>query len=89
MVKKMKGKLKSFNELVEGIDKFADVTDEEAEMRAEVFLNGYRMVEEDHRKKINDISFRLNRKFMKGCQARELIETYNELIGQFQDDSIF
>ena len=85
----MKGNLKSFEELMESTDPIRNATGKEAEMRAEVFLNGYRMVEEDHRKRINDISFRLNRKFVKGCQARELIETYNELIGQFQDDLIF
>ena len=68
---------------------YPEVSDEEVDIRAQVFLNGYRLVEESTRKKINNISFQLNRKFAKGCQARELIESYNEMIGQFQDDFIF
>ena len=66
-----------------------EITDEEVTVRANIFLNGYRVVEKAHRKIINDISFQLNRKFAKGCQARELIESYNVLIGRFQDDFIF
>jgi len=85
----MKGNLKSFEELIESTDPIRNATGKEAEMRAEVFLNGYRMVEESNRKQINDISFQLNRKFAKGCQARELIESYNEMIGKFLDDFIF
>jgi len=68
---------------------YPEVSDEEVDIRAQVFLNGYRVVEESTRKKINDISFQLNQKFAKGCQAGELIESYNEMIGQFQDDFIF
>ena len=88
--------LRSFKELMEGIDEGPRdlpegkvITDEECEVRAQVFLNGYRMVEESIRKQINNISFQLNRKFVKGCYAKELIETYNEMIGRLQDDFIF
>jgi len=85
----MKGELKSFEELMESTDPIRNATGKEAEMRAEVFLNGYRMVEEDIRKQINNISFQLNRKFVKGCGVREIMESYNEMIGRLQDDFIF
>ena len=101
----MKGKLrkKSFNELMGGIGykepqdipeekefpDYPEVSDEEVDIRAQVFLNGYRVVEESTRKKINDISFQLNQKFVKGCQAKELIQLYNESVGSFLDDFIF
>ena len=85
----MKGELKSFEELMESTDPIRNATGKEAEIRAEVFLNGYRAAEELNRKQINNISFQLNRKFVKGCGVREIMESYNEMIGRLQDDFIF
>ena len=68
---------------------YPEVSDEEVEIRVKVLLRGWKDVERKHRKAINGISFELNRKFAKGCQARELIESYNKMIGQFQDAFIF
>ena len=65
-----------------------DCSDEEAEIRAQVFLNGYKMAENLHKKSINNISFQLNRRFKEGGQAGELIQLYNERIGCFLDDLI-
>jgi len=64
-------------------------TDEEAEKRAEAFLNGYKSAEQCSRKEINNISFQLNNKFVKGGQAKELLRLYNERIGGFLDDLIY
>ena len=64
-------------------------SDEEVDIRVEVFLNGYKAAEDSSRRLINDISFRLNNKFVKGGQAKELIQLYNNLIGGFLDDLIY
>lgn len=88
----MKKGLKSFEELmvdVKELEVEPPCTDEEAEKRAEVFLNGYRIAENYCRKHINNISFQLNNKFAKGGQAKELIRLYNERIGGFLDDLIY
>ena len=77
---------RSFNELMKDIK---EPTDKEVTARAQAFLNGYRVVEKSNRERINNISFQLNRKYAKGCQAGELIRSYNEKIGIFLDDFVF
>lgn len=85
--------MKSFEELMVGIDDPGEVeeicTEKEAEKRAEVFLNGYRVAEQRSRRLINDISFRLNNKLAKGCQAKQLIKLYNQSVGRLLDDFIY
>jgi len=66
-----------------------DVSDEEVEIRAKVFLRAFKETERLHRKRINNISFQLNKKALEGCQVKELIQLYNEEIGGFLDDFIF
>ena len=85
----MKGNLKSFEELIESTDPIRNATGKEAEMRAEVFLNGYRLAEEPFRQKLNNLSFQLNRKILAGCQGKELLQFYNERVGAVLDDFIF
>ncbi|MBA7500799.1 hypothetical protein ES704_03560 [subsurface metagenome] len=85
--------LKSFEELMVDIEDSGEAeepcTDEEAEKRVEVFLNGYRIAEDSCRRLINDLSFRLNNKFAKDGQAKELLRFYNERIGGFLDDLVY
>lgn len=92
-------KRKSFEELMVGLEVDIDeprdlpegkeITNEEVDIRAQVYLNGYEQAERGIRKGINNISFQLNRKFVKGCQAGELLQFYNERIGGFLDDLIY
>ena len=85
--------MKKFEELMAEVKQPGEVeeacSDEEAEKRAEVFLNGYKAAERYSRRKINNISFQLNRKFKEGCQAGELLNFYNKRIGGFLDDLIY
>jgi len=89
----MKGRIKSFKELMAGVEDPGEVeitcTDEEAEIRAQVFLNGYEAAEQCSRRLINNISFQLNKKALEGCQAKDLIQFYNERIGGLLDDFIY
>ena len=66
-----------------------DISDEEVEIRAKVFLRAFKQTEKLHRERINNISFQLNKKALEGCQVKELIQLYNETIGRFLDDFIF
>ena len=119
-VVKMKGKLKSFEELIRPIiseddikfyhhlaelvgkigqekeiteedelPDYPDISDEEVDIRVEILLRGQKDSEVLHRKSLNNISFQLNKKALEGCQAKELIQLYNEEIGSFLDDFIF
>jgi len=65
------------------------ITSYEIEERAQCLLNGYRLAENIHKRLINNISFRLNRKILEGCQGKELIRFYNERVGSVLDDFIF
>jgi len=68
---------------------YPDVSDEEVDIRVEVLLREHKDVERLHREKINNISFQLNRKVAEGCQAKELIQFYNESIGSFLNAFVF
>lgn len=93
----MKGELKSFEELMSGIGDnepkdlpdYPDISNEEVDIRAQIFLNGWQEAEKVYRKLINNISFRLNIKLAEGCQSKELIQFYNQKIGGFLDDFVF
>jgi len=80
--------MKNFEELISEID-YPEETNEEVEIKAEVFLNGYRTAEDWQRKLINNLSFQMNKRFLQGCQAKELIWFYNEKIGGILDDFIY
>ena len=80
--------MKNFEELISEID-YLEETNEEVEIKAEVFLNGYRLAEDCQRKLINNLSFQLNKRFLQGCQAKELIWFYNEKVGGILDDFIY
>lgn len=98
-------KIKSFEELLEGLESQEEIRTESLEPvetdlngvkiseyevgeRIGAFLNGVRLTENRVRKAINNISFQLNRKMLKGCQTEELIQFYNKRIGGFLDDFI-
>ena len=82
--------MKSFEDLLKDLGEGdEEVTDEEVEIRAEVFLNAYRAAENWHRKQLNNLSFQLNKRFLAGCGARELLWFYNEKIGGILDDFIY
>lgn len=66
-----------------------EITEYEVEERAQCFLNGWRIAEKVYRKKINNISFELNRKLLQGCRSEILILFYNERIGGLLNDFIF
>ena len=85
------GKVSQEKEITEEseLPDYPDISDEEVDTRVEIFLRGHKDVERLHREKINNISFQLNRKVAEGCQAKELIQFYNESIGRFLDDFIF
>ena len=68
---------------------YPEISDEEIDIRATILMRTYRDVEKSHRKKINDISYQLNKKTVEGCQTKELIQLYNKEIGSFLDDFIF
>lgn len=85
----MKRNLKSFEELMSGIENYPDISDEEIELRLQVFFNGWEVAEKLHRKKLNNLSFQLNRKILEGCQGEDLIRFYNERVGAVLDDFIF
>lgn len=80
--------MKSFEELISEID-YPEETNEEVGIRAEVFLNAYQAAENWHRKQLNNLSFQLNKRFLQGCQAKELIWFYNEKVGGILDDFIY
>jgi len=89
--------MKTFEELIseigrdesEDLPDYPDVSDEEVDIRAQVFLNGWEEAEKVYKKLINNISFQLNKKFAGDCQAKELIRFYNESVGRLLDDFIF
>lgn len=90
----MKRKLRSFEELLNDLETDLDldgveISDYEIEMRAQSLLNGYKMAENILRKKLNKLSFQLNKKLAEGYRAKELIQFYNESIGRLLDDFIF
>lgn len=66
-----------------------EISDYEIGERIQCFLNGYQLAENIHKRLINNISFQLNIKFVKGYQIKELIQFYNEQIGGFLDDLIY
>jgi len=57
--------------------------------RVQCLINGYRIAENILRKKLNKLSFQLNKKILEGCQGKELIRFYNERVGGILDDLIF
>lgn len=73
----------------EDLPDYPDVSDEEVDIRLQIFLNGVRVVEKSHRKRINNLSFKLNKKILEGCQAKELIQSYNEGVRRLLDDFVF
>lgn len=89
--------MKTFEELISGIGcnepedlfDYPDISDEEVDIRAQVFLNGWREAEKVYRKLINNLSFQLNKKLVEGYQSEDLIEFYNERVGAILDDFIF
>lgn len=84
--------MKSFEELISGIDfepDYPDISDEEVEIRLQVFFNGWQVAENIHRKLINNLSFQVNKKALEGCQVKDLIEFYNERVGAILNDFIF
>lgn len=89
----MSRRLKSFEELIsnleEGDEEEDEITNEEIDIRAEVFLNAFKLAGNLQKERINNLSFQLNGKFVEGCQAPELIQFYNEEVGRFLDDFIF
>ena len=88
-------KIKSFEELLSDsglIDldlNGVEISDYEIGERVQSLLNGYRLAENIHKKGLNKLSFQLNRKILEDCQAKELIQFYNESIGRLLDDFIF
>ena len=76
-------------ECPEDLEDYPDVSDEEVTSRVMVLLRTLKDTEQEHRKKINNISSYLNRRAAEGCQAVELINFYNERIGGFLDDFVY
>lgn len=66
-----------------------EISDYEIGERMQCLLNGYRLAENIHRRLINKLSFRLNKKILEGCQGKELIRFYNEIVGSVLNDFIF
>ena len=83
--------VKQEKEYIEGeeLPDYPDIPDEEVTIRVEVFLRGYQSAESLFRKLINDISFRVNRKILEGCQGEELLQFYNENVGAVLNAFVF
>ena len=87
--------MKSFEELLNDLESKdldlngVEISEYEIGERVQSLLNGYRLAENIHRKELNKLSFKLNRKVLEGCQAKELIQFYNENVGRLLDDNIF
>ena len=78
-------------EFVEGdeLPDYPDISDEEVDKRAEVFLRAFKVVETIHRQKINNLSLQINKKALEGYPVKELIEFYNEQVRAILDDFTF
>jgi len=87
--------MKSFEELLSDSELIdldlngVEISDYEIGERMQSLLSGCQIAENIHRKKLNKLSFQLNRKLLEGCQSKELIRFYNERVGNILDDFIF
>ncbi|MBA7495748.1 hypothetical protein ES702_06337 [subsurface metagenome] len=86
--------MKSFEELlsdsrVELDLNGVEISDYEIGERLQSFLNGCKIAEDRHRKKLNKLSFQLNKKALEGCPVEEMIRFYNKRVGSILDDFIF
>lgn len=87
--------MKSFEELIDDLESTGldlngkEISEYEVGERVQCFINGYEIAEKTHRNRLNRISFQLNRKILKGCQGKDLLQLYNDLIGGFLDDFIY